>query len=67
MEGQTYKLLTIEATCCGDQYHSTLAQTCVPEVRNSAIEGTLEMTYFAIVTPGYLSNLCDPIFVSGWR
>jgi hypothetical protein len=25
--GQTYKLLTMEATCSGDQYHTTLAQT----------------------------------------
>jgi len=58
-----HKFLTMEATCCGDQYHPILAQTCVPQVRNLEIEMRLEITNFAIVASDYLSNLCDPIFV----
>ena len=52
----------MDATCCGDQYHPTSAQAC-SQVRNSEIKVRLEITNFAIVTPDYLSNLCDPIFV----
>jgi len=62
MGGQTYKFLTMEATCCGDQYHPILAQTWVAQVRNSEIEVRLRVTNFAIVAPDYLSDLCDPIF-----
>ena len=52
----------MEVTCCGDQYHTTLAQTCIPQVRNSEVEGMLEITNFAIVASDYPSNLCNPIF-----
>jgi len=55
----TYKLLTMEATCCGDQYHSTLAQTY--NMLGIRTRGKVEMTYFAIVASAYPSDPCDPI------
>ena len=49
----------MEATCCGDQYHSTLAQTYHPSDVNRG--RVLETTNFAVVASGYLLDLCDPV------